>query len=276
MTDQQLEQRLRNWYRTEIGESERAPIELRTSVMAIPAQQPRVMRSPWNDSTRRLSFRFATAAVIAVLAVGGALYLTRPGQPPGRHTRLWRPGASASPSLPAATLGPRLRPRPRPRRARRAQSVTGDRSTPPPCSPTAVSSLSAATRSTMCPSPRPLSTTPRPARSARPARMAAARGLHTATLLVDGRVLIAGGGPASWNSRVWYGQFLASAELYDPTTGTFSPTGSMATPREDHTATRLADGRVLIAGGNDLWSTRSPRPSCTTRRPARSARPARW
>jgi hypothetical protein len=79
--------------------------------------------------------------------------------------------------------------------------------------------------------------------------LAVARGLYAATRLADGRVLIAGGGPASYAGA---GTFLASAELYDPKTGTFSPTGSMATSREDHTATLLPDGRVLIAGGNDV------------------------
>jgi WD40 repeat protein len=60
---------------------------------------------------------------------------------------------------------------------------------------------------------------------------------HTATLLSDGRVLIAAGGDAT-------------ADLYDPKTGTFSPTGSMSGLRSGATATLLSDGRVLIAGGS--------------------------
>ncbi len=77
--------------------------------------------------------------------------------------------------------------------------------------------------------------------------MAVRRESHSATRLQDGRVLIAGGHDGTTS----FGVALATAELYDPATGSFSPTGSMIGLRADQTATLLADGRVLLAGGDD-------------------------
>jgi hypothetical protein len=75
--------------------------------------------------------------------------------------------------------------------------------------------------------------------------MTRARSGHTATLLADGRVLITGG------LSGWPGDDPRTAELYAPSSGTFSATARMLSDRHGHTATRLADGRILIVGGQD-------------------------
>jgi hypothetical protein len=72
-----------------------------------------------------------------------------------------------------------------------------------------------------------------------------ARAHHTATLLSNGLVLVAGGFDGNLSS-----DYLASAELYNPATGTFTLAGSMKIARQLHTATLLNNGLVLIAGGN--------------------------
>src|SRR5438105_4882481 len=72
-----------------------------------------------------------------------------------------------------------------------------------------------------------------------PATMGAARARHTATVLNDGKVLIAGGDDAG------------TAEIFDPATETFSSVlMAMAAPRIGHTATLFSDDSVLLAGGN--------------------------
>jgi hypothetical protein len=95
------------------------------------------------------------------------------------------------------------------------------------------------------------------------------------TPLANGKVLIAGGytvsnvlppgvvtiptmGPSD---KVMFASILTSAELYDPATGKFSPTGSMTTARDSATVTQLSDGRVLIAGGIGQSANATPGPS---------------
>ena len=121
--------------------------------------------------------------------------------------------------------------------------------------------------------------------------LATARDHHTATLLPNGKVLVAGGMTTAAISRArnstirraglgrppaaspphamitrrrccptarcssqadltGSGSALASAELYDPASGTWTATGSLATARDIHTATLLPDGKVLVAGGS--------------------------
>jgi Kelch motif len=75
--------------------------------------------------------------------------------------------------------------------------------------------------------------------------MTTPRWAHTATVLLDGTVLVTGGFAGS-EQKVK----LSSAEIYDPTSGAWTAIGDMGVARAGHTATRLADGRVLVTGGN--------------------------
>jgi hypothetical protein len=71
--------------------------------------------------------------------------------------------------------------------------------------------------------------------------MAWPRANFAATLLSHGKVLVSGGYISS--------SLTATAEVYDPDSGTWSATGSMATARGNHTATLLSNGKVLVAAG---------------------------
>jgi WD40 repeat protein len=74
---------------------------------------------------------------------------------------------------------------------------------------------------------------------------------HTATLLPDGRILVAGGGLGT--------DVFDTAEIYDPGTGIWTPTGKLNRTRQYHTATPLPDGKVLVVGGDpynvSFWRT---------------------
>ena len=90
---------------------------------------------------------------------------------------------------------------------------------------------------------------------------------HTATLLRNGKVLVAGG--------LSHGSTLASAQVYDPAAGTWTATGSLSRGRCDHTATLLRNSKVFVAGGMmpaSVWPVRRS----MTRRQAPGPLPARW
>jgi MYXO-CTERM domain-containing protein len=87
------------------------------------------------------------------------------------------------------------------------------------------------------------------------ASMMYARWGHTATLLGNGKVLVAGGET---------NPYPASAELYDPGTNTWTAAGWMITARSAHTATLLGNGKVLVAGGNGLASAELYDPGSNT------------
>lgn len=174
----------------------------------------------------------AVGVLIVVLVFGAALVTRR--QPQGPVNPIQGQAAQASvAALPALTVPPPI-------------VSTPDAAGSPTPGP-GVASPSPATPSPASPSPEPPAPTVAPRSSGgawQPAgSMREVRSGHTATLLQDGRVLVAGGSQEG-------GLIFASTEVYDPATNAWSPAAPMDTPRFGHTATQLRDGRVLVVGGS--------------------------
>ena len=218
-------------------------------------QQRRAVRMPWRFSTMNMLTRVAAAAVIGVLAVGGTFYLIRPGQPAvGGPSPT--PGVSSSPA--ARLSAPASPARHRPARARPALQPAGRPRGPPPgddrgplpghghAAADGKVLVAGGVNGTGALASAELYD-PGSGTWTATGSMVTPRQSHTATLLPDGKVLVAGGRRQQQRHRQQ--QPLASAELYDPGSGSWTATGSMLTPRQSHTATLLPDGKVLVAGG---------------------------
>jgi N-acetylneuraminic acid mutarotase len=83
------------------------------------------------------------------------------------------------------------------------------------------------------------------------APMSVMRASHAATLLADGRLLVTGGSTVSSAAAKGYVNN-TSAEIYDPVANTWTPAPPMSVARSHHTATLMADGKVLVVGGENV------------------------
>src|SRR5450759_1807246 len=206
-------------------------------------RQRRAVRMPRRFSTMNMLTRLAAAAVIGVLAVGGTLYLVQRGQPAvGGPSPT--PAVSSSPSQPAS-----------PSAGAPAWTATGgmiedryqDTATLLSDGKVLVAGGVHATKDPQGVLASAELYDPSNGSWTATGKMPTPRQFHTATLLPDGKVLVAGGTDS--NNNLGSNSALASAELYDPSNGSWTATGSMVTPRMFHTATLLPDGKVLVAGG---------------------------
>jgi hypothetical protein len=88
---------------------------------------------------------------------------------------------------------------------------------------------------------------------------------HSATLLPDGRVLVAGGDSLQGSAETTFGSIFPAnntAELFDPAAASWSYVGGLNTGRSGHTATLLPNGEVLVAGG---WTFTPPNSGVRTK-----------
>ncbi len=287
MTDRELEQRLRAWYGTEVGEDEIASLPLRSAVVSIPRVIPRPARRFGRGRGVALLAAAALLLVGGALAAGSGLVrlptLVLPAPVPSQAVVLTPSPAPIETSSVVPVRAPSWT-------ATGSMATNGEGGTatllrdgrvlvmhvspdgskhpaelydPTTGSWTTTGSTFGGSWSLTLRDGRVLAAGPDGGEAwatselydpttgswtATGSTVAEHQGGETVTLLPDGRVLLAGG----FDDRNSPKGVTASAELYDPGSETWTITGSMIAPRANHTATLLPDGRVLVAGGHDL------------------------
>jgi len=295
-TDPLFDQRIADWLEDDPLHAPDQVLEIVLAALpSIPRR--RVSRAPWRLGTMPGNLRWpaAVAAAIVVVVVGGALYLIRPSLPaiggPSATPRLTA-GPSVVPSpttVPARTpswtpTGSMARPRDGaiavPLQDGKVLVVGGNSNVAGPAAEVYDPTEGTWTATGPMVTPRWQFTAARlldgrvlvATGSGDPGPLASAelydpstgkwtatgslgtdRNYATATLLPDGKVLVAGGDVV----QHFFNPSVATAELYDPATGSWTPTGSMHTARSQHIAMLLPGGKVLVVGGmneNDTLS----------------------
>ena len=212
-----VEMRLRSYYQSIPVEP---PIGLETRValsLDLAPRLPAATGTPWRQLA---GLGLAAALVLVAALVVRGIYLGPAPAPSGAAG-----GPSASPTASPAVS--------------------------PSAVPSATPSASPSETRSATPSPTPtIVPTVAPGTFAPTGALTIGRNYYTATLLQDGRVLIAGGLGTGENGSP--AGPLRSAEIWSPATGKFTATGDMTAGRYQHTATLLGDGHVLMVGGADM------------------------
>ena len=253
MTERDFEQRLRADLRQMVDET--APSALRASVIAIPDSvsptPQRRMAAGWRfpPMNRFASFGLAATALVVVIVIGFAFFLrpapdVGPSPIPGpTDSSTAEPTATSEPAAPAWTATGSM-----------IEGRVDFTATLLPDGRVLVTGGDLGYDAV----PRALATAelydPATGSWAATGSMLQGRYRHTATLLPDGRVLVAGGN-VNGSQQLGVRCCLATAELYDPATGTWSATGNLIAARVDHIASLLPDGTVLVAGGDSYPNT---------------------